>query len=136
VFISWCLVFGRGSLWPIEADAGVVALAVAAMLAGQALNVGVFVRLGQVGVFYGNKFGYRVPWCCGFPFSLCADPQYVGTVLSIWGFFLVMRFPHGDWFILPTLETVYYALGARLEREGGALGVSGDDEDERALSDC
>ena len=48
---------------------------------------------------------------------MCDDPQYVGTVLSIWGFFLVMRFPHDDWLVLPVLETIYYTLGARLERE-------------------
>ena len=36
--------------------------------------------------------------------------------MSIWGFFLIMRFPHGDWFVLPALETVYYALGAYYEQ--------------------
>ena len=43
-------------------------------------------------------------------------PQYTGALLSIWGFFLVMRFPHDDWYILPALETVYYVLGAYFER--------------------
>jgi hypothetical protein len=44
-----------------------------------------------------------------------AHPQYVGAVLTIWGVFLIVRFPHGDWLVLPALETVYYALGARFE---------------------
>jgi hypothetical protein len=29
---------------------------------------------------------------------------------------LIMRFPQSDWYMLPTLETVYYMLGAYLER--------------------
>jgi hypothetical protein len=39
------------------------------------------------------------------------------VVLTIWGFFLGMRFPHDDWFMLPVLETLYYAVGAQLEDE-------------------
>jgi hypothetical protein len=26
------------------------------------------------------------------------------------------RFPHDDWYLLPVLETVYYAVGVGLER--------------------
>ena len=37
------------------------------MAAGQALNVSVFHRLGKIGVFYGNKLGYRIPWSRKFP---------------------------------------------------------------------
>lgn len=128
VFAAWCLLFSGGSLsatpaasilWPTSPghDPAIMALGLILLVAGQVLNAGVFIRLGQVGVFYGRKFGYPVTWCSGFPFSLCADPQYVGAVLSIWGFFLIARFPHDDWFILPVLETVYYILGARLEQE-------------------
>ncbi len=51
-----------------------------------------------------------------FPFSLLKHPQYAGALLSIWGFFLAMRFPHPDWYLLPSLETLYYALGAYLEQ--------------------
>lgn len=43
-------------------------------------------------------------------------PQYVGAVLSIWGFFILLRYPEpDDWVTLPLLETAYYALGARFE---------------------
>ena len=69
-----------------------------------------------VGAFYGERFGYEVPWCRKFPFSWFKHPQYTGALLSIWGFFLVMRFPHDDWYMLPALETVYYVLGAYFER--------------------
>ncbi len=59
-------------------------------------------------------------------------PQYVGTVLFIWGFIVATRFPGQDWILLPTLETTYYVVGAWLEgrrprlRAGGSLpGVHG-----------
>jgi methylene-fatty-acyl-phospholipid synthase len=116
VFVGWCYVEGRGSLWP--PDGGLASLIVGATLiaTGQILNVSVFYRLGSVGMFYGRRFGYPVPWCREFPFTLFEHPQYVGALLSIWGFFLVMRFPHDDWYVLPALETLYYAVGARLEQ--------------------
>lgn len=83
---------------------------------GQVLNFSVFARLGSNGVFYGSKLGYPVPWQTGFPFNWVNHPQYVGTVMSIWGLFLVIRYPAPDWWILPVIETVYYTLGARYER--------------------
>jgi len=53
--------------------------------------------------------------CRAFPFSLLSHPQYVGTVLTIWGAFLLLRFPHDDWYALPVLETIYYTAGAWFE---------------------
>jgi methylene-fatty-acyl-phospholipid synthase len=126
VFLSWCLAHGAGRVWPPEAPLAVVAAGVALILGGQALSVCVFWRLGFAGVFYGDRFGHLLPWCRTFPFSWFAHPQYLGVVLSIWGLFLVLRFPQDDWAILPLLETVYYAVGARLERSpGAALEVAG-----------
>jgi phosphatidyl-N-methylethanolamine N-methyltransferase len=66
-------------------------------------------------VFYGYQLGYNIPWSRAFPFSWFKHSQYVGTVWSIWGLFLILRFPQSDWYILPTLETVYYLLGAYFE---------------------
>jgi hypothetical protein len=116
VFIGWCYVYGNGSIWP--PDGGAWPLVIGGVLAalGQVLNISVFYQLRTIGVFYGNKFGYHVSWCCRFPFTLFDHPQYVGTLLSIWGFFLIMRFPHDDWIVLPALETAYYAIGAHLEQ--------------------
>jgi len=54
-----------------------------------------------------ETFAPKIPWCGAFPFSIVAHPQYVGTVLTIWGVFLILRFPHGDWLVLPALETLY-----------------------------
>ena len=41
--------------------------------------------IGKEGVYYGEKLGRKVPWCTSFPFSVVSHPQYVGSVLSIWG---------------------------------------------------
>ena len=115
VFVAWCAASGSG----VDGFHGGVATLTAGallLLVGQVLNFGVFYRLGRTGVFYGNRLGHEIPWCQAFPFSVLKHPQYVGTVLSIWGFFLVMRFPYDDWFFLPALETVYYAAGAYLEQ--------------------
>lgn len=115
-FFSWCLIFGHGSLVPLGGSIFSFTLGGVLILSGQFLNVSVFCRLGEAGVFYGNRFGYEVPWCSQFPFSVLKHPQYVGATLSIWGFFLMMRFPHNDWLLLPSLETAYYLMGSYFEQ--------------------
>jgi methylene-fatty-acyl-phospholipid synthase len=115
VFVWWCAVHGdgltRASADPVPFIAGVVLIVV-----GQVLNVGVFARLGRTGVFYGNRLGHHVAWCQGFPFSVVRHPQYVGTALSIWGFFLAMRYPAPDWMALPLISTVYYVVSSHVEQ--------------------
>jgi methylene-fatty-acyl-phospholipid synthase len=113
VFATWCALaggptFGGGSR-------AAIAFGIAALAGGQILNAAVFVRLGRDGVFYGNRFGKRLPWHTGFPFSTLRHPQYVGSAVSIWGLFAVLRYPHPDWLVLPILQTVYYAAATRLE---------------------
>lgn len=115
VFIGWCYLFGEGSLLPADPDVVALAVGSALLVAGQILNVSVFYRLGAVGVFYGDRLGYEVPWCRAFPFTLFAHPQYVGAVVSIWGLFLALRFPHDDWIVIPAIETVYYTVSTYFE---------------------
>lgn len=114
VFLAWMAV--HGGLTPATDRIAVLVGGGVLLVAGQVLNLSVFARLGRTGVFYGNRLGHVVPWCEGFPFSIVRHPQYVGTVLSIWGLFLVMRYPEPDWLVLPLLETIYYALGALVEQ--------------------
>ena len=52
---------------------------------GQSLNAGIFAAIGKVGVYYGSKLGHTVPWVTGWPFDTVSHPQYVGSVLSVWG---------------------------------------------------
>lgn len=116
VFVGWCYIYGNGSLWPASESLLPPAVGLLLIAVGQPFNIGVFYRLGSKGVFYGNRFGYEIPWSNAFPFSLLRHPQYVGAVLSIWGFFIAMRFPRPDWYLLPSLETIFYFLGACLEQ--------------------
>ncbi len=116
VFLGWCYFYGGGTIISPGDDEPWFVTGGFLIVVGQILNAGVFIRLGKVGVFYGNKLGYHVPWCKSFPFSLMPHPQYVGAVLSIWGFFMTTRFPNDDWYILPILQTGQYALGAYLEQ--------------------
>lgn len=115
VFAAWCYVHGDGSLLPTHGRPLEFALASALIVVGQVFVIATFYRLGRIGVFFGDRLGYRVRRCHEFPFSVLAHPQYVGTIVTIWGLFLAMRFPHDDWYALPILETVYYAAGAWLE---------------------
>jgi len=114
VFAGWFLSYGSFS--PLGGSIFSRAAGGALIIVGQILNLSVFYRLGPVGVFYGNRFGHRIPWCQRFPFSLLKHPQYVGAMCSVWGLFLAVCFPRYDWFVLPSLETVYYVLGACLEQ--------------------
>ncbi len=117
IFVAWCLIQSGGSLKPYSLDPLVLFAGVLLIAAGQTLNLSVFRALGKVGVFYGNRLGQRVPWQRTFPFTWFEHPQYLGTVLTIWGFFVVMRFPADDWLFVPVLETIYYAAGVWLERD-------------------
>jgi methylene-fatty-acyl-phospholipid synthase len=64
---------------------GWLALSIALVVAGQHLNVLVYARLGHEGVYYGTRFGKRVPWVTAYPYSVIRDPQYVGAILTVLG---------------------------------------------------
>jgi phosphatidyl-N-methylethanolamine N-methyltransferase len=115
IFFGWCLYFGDGRLLSPDRPMPALAAGTILVVAGQCLNAAVFVRLGATGVFYGNRFGHDVRWRYGFPFSWFRHPQYVGTVATIWGVFLALRWPEPDWVVLPLIETAYYVAGAWLE---------------------
>jgi methylene-fatty-acyl-phospholipid synthase len=113
VFAGWCLALQDAS--PLVPHGGALGVGAVLVLVGQALGALVFYRLGRVGIFYGDRLGHDVAWCTAFPFTVLSHPQYVGAVMTIWGVFLIARFPHPDWYLLPVLETVYYVVGTRLE---------------------
>ncbi|XP_009354194.2 phosphatidyl-N-methylethanolamine N-methyltransferase [Pyrus x bretschneideri] len=50
---------------------------------GQFLNFRVYQLLGESGTYYGVRFGKNIPWVTEFPFGYVKDPQYVGSILSL-----------------------------------------------------
>lgn len=63
---------------------------------GQVLNGSCFRALGVDGIYYGVKFGKKIPWCRHWPYGgngSIPHPQYVGCVLTIWGMILAVCTP-------------------------------------------
>ncbi|KAK9824170.1 hypothetical protein WJX72_008252 [[Myrmecia] bisecta] len=85
--------------------------------AGQALNLGIFHAIGSVGVYYGTKLGHKVPWHKGFPFNIVWHPQYVGSVLTIWGLTLLVweQAPKGT-AVISAYWTAMYVVTALQEQ--------------------
>ncbi|MDT8439613.1 MAG: methyltransferase [Wenzhouxiangellaceae bacterium] len=117
VLLGWCMVFGQTWLPLPTAPSGAIVLGLSLLALGQALNFGVIWRLKAEGMFYGNRFGRAIEWQTGFPFSIVRHPQYVGALLSVWAFLLIMRFPNPDWLALPLVSTALYAWGIHVERD-------------------
>jgi hypothetical protein len=121
-----------GSLKPLflgfAADSPRVAVAMALLVAGQALNAGIYAAIGKKGVYYGFKLGARIPWVTGFPFNLgYRHPQYVGGTLSQYALFLVLSSPATQAAgLLPLLAwwTINYALVSWMEASFGDNDIS------------
>ena len=129
VFAGWLAAVAGADFWRPSPDRVALGLGLVVLGLGQLLNLLVFTRLGRVGVFYGRHFGHDVVWCRRFPFSVLRHPQYVGAVLSIWGLFLAMRYPHPDWLLIPWLESIYYFCATFLEHE-----PAGDADESEAIA--
>jgi hypothetical protein len=65
----------NGALLPLSGSVLYFSLGAVLIVVGQILNASVFYRLGKVGAFYGERFGYEVPWCRKFPFSWLKHPN-------------------------------------------------------------
>jgi methylene-fatty-acyl-phospholipid synthase len=117
VCAGWCLWYSRGEPLAMSSSDEAILLGGLLIVAGQTLNFLAAWRLGRIGMFYGVRFGHRVARCDKFPYSVLAHPQYFGTVTTIWGVFLALRFPHPDWVVLPFLESVYYLVASYLESD-------------------
>ena len=67
-------------------------MALVLCILGQVLNFAVYGAIGKNGVYYGVKFGKKIPWVNCFPYNLAwlKHPQYVGSVMSlVTGFYLL-----------------------------------------------
>ena len=51
------------------------------------LNLSIYHAIGRDGVYYGCRLGKDVPWVSGWPFNVVQHPQYVGSILTVWGCF-------------------------------------------------
>lgn len=98
--------------------AGRLCVALTLASVGQLFNLAVFRALGMVGVYFGIQLGYKVPWVTGFPYNLgISDPQYWGTVVSIWGFYLLVLANGnvlGESYLVPWIETFWYVTSMQL----------------------
>lgn len=79
----------------------------------QTLNISMYNAIGKKGVYYGEKLGSKVPWCTSFPFSVVSHPQYVGSVLSVWGMFALVQAqgPSTLWVIATYWSALYVVTG-------------------------
>lgn len=86
---------------------------------GQLLNVATYRALGKAGVYYGFKLGRKIPWVTSFPFNIgLSHPQYVGSVLTIWGIFALTTTPAHErrgWITTAAIWTLFYTATALIE---------------------
>lgn len=120
-FLLWWYHFSKdGTVFTVLQVQGphkyyVICAALLLIAFGQLLNFAVFYKLGNKGVFYGVRFGHKIEWVTGFPFNFISHPQYFGSVMTVFGMFLLCRFPFNDWYAVPVLEIFHYAVGAYFE---------------------
>jgi len=86
---------------------------------GQFLNVATYTAIGKVGVYYGYKFGFHVPWCNGFPFNvITSHPQYLGSTLTSYGLILITMTEYHSkdgWLMLGHIQAFQYLYMAYIE---------------------
>ncbi|EKX48747.1 hypothetical protein GUITHDRAFT_105376 [Guillardia theta CCMP2712] len=114
-------------LWKVEGGSGRLwwetwtfnlyrAFAVVLFCAGQFLNVACYKALGLNGIYYGVKYGKKVPWSHEWPyggkFSL-RHPQYVASVMTVWCAMLLLsldvHYLNGAYVILGFWTACYVA---------------------------
>lgn len=122
-FLSFGMWYTYSFKWQWSADSILdyvrILLGAIFLLVGQLLNVAVFKALGSAGVYYGVKFGRKIPWCTRFPFNLgIRDPQYVGSVITFWGIALLLYTSHhrSGLLVLSSLILINYCASSFIER--------------------
>lgn len=80
---------------------------VAAFVSGQILNFSVYNTIGFNGVYYGIKFGKKIPWTSAFPYNITwlKHPQYIGAYLTIVSGFL-LAFENAS-----TFHKLFFSIG-------------------------
>lgn len=67
---------------------------------GQHLNALVYKHLGVDGVYYGVRFGKKIPWVYDYPYSVMRDPQYIGCIITLLGCAFVAPAETMVWWLL------------------------------------
>lgn len=83
------------------------------IMVGQLLNLSVYYTLGPEGVYYGSLYNKNLPIISGWPFNVCRDPQYVGSVLTLYGIFLL--FPYFEIFAINMYAILWFITTAYIE---------------------
>jgi len=68
-----------------EYNIWIYVMAIVAFAFGQLLNYKVYQLLGRDGVYYGVRFGKKIPWVTAWPYSMMDNPQYIGCILTMVG---------------------------------------------------
>ena len=117
--------------WLGQLDETVVVICVSMVLFGQLLNSAVYQQLGTRGVYYGVRFGHKVPWCTAFPYNIewLKNPQYWGTILTFVGVAPLLQIPPewltflvGCYAYMMVLESKQWTLGVAKARKALAMG--------------
>ncbi|KAK3259109.1 hypothetical protein CYMTET_23313 [Cymbomonas tetramitiformis] len=107
---------------PSVSTFGYVQLAVgfALFAFGQFLNMSMVKAIGVKGVYYGTRLGLNIPWCTDFPFNVFDHPQYIGSVLSYWGMFLMpMTATHAQQGLVAlfAVPPLFYSISGYIESQ-------------------
>ena len=84
------------------------------LITGQTLNMAVYNKLGNIGVYYGNRLGYRTKWINTFPFNVVDNPQYVGTSMTLTS--VIWLYPYHDVVIICSFWIFLYFVTSKIEK--------------------
>jgi protein-S-isoprenylcysteine O-methyltransferase Ste14 len=75
---------------------------------GQHLNFMVYKLLGVDGVYYGSRFGKKLPWITAYPYNTIRDPQYVGCMITLLGCAMVAPLELCLWWLANYLYLMWH----------------------------
>ena len=126
-FVLWLCSFAtqmdvlRGVHARLLAQDTTMLIAVALLIVGQALNTGAMKAISVDGIYYGVRFGKKIPWCTSWPYGglfSVPHPQYVGSVLTVWALVLGACLPvhyHSGALCLGAVWTIFYVFTGVME---------------------
>jgi len=115
-FLQFYLIYDKVKDYPFNQNIYQIYLFFILFVVGQTLNIMVYIRLGNIGVYYGNKIGYTTKWIKAFPYNLgISNPQYIGCIISLLSLFIL--FPFIDIAIISLYWISLYIVTCIIENE-------------------